>query len=75
MRRATTKPKAAAVKNMIPLYTAGGIAITVLPSSVVAIVIANVPLWIPISMPMATADVGACGTCGHPGGPGACQFD
>ena len=27
------------------------------------------------AMEMASADAGACGTCGHPGGPGACQFD
>lgn len=27
------------------------------------------------SMAMAGGDVEACGSCGHPGGPGACRFD
>lgn len=26
------------------------------------------------SMAMSAADVGPCGSCGHPDGPGACQF-
>ena len=27
------------------------------------------------AMTMPTADAGPCGSCGHPDGPGACQFD
>ena len=25
--------------------------------------------------PLPDAGLGPCGSCGHPGGPGACQFD
>src|SRR5690606_36554842 len=58
---APTRPRdahqanAAAVKNISRLYTAAGTDIAALPSTLSAMKIARVPLWMPISIAIATA--------------------